>query len=220
MKNKTVAISYSRWRAFEMCPAMYKLNGERPGVASFGQDEHKQMELYLQGEGPLPAIPDRFRNALVDLKAQAYKPEVEFAYREDLTPCKWFDKDAAWRAKLDALLVEPGNRVATYVDHKFGKIQVTGWREQLEMGAVSIMLRHPWVTIVECQLWWIRHDHICRDKLFRWELEDLIAKWMHRYVTLNVTAEFPRHPSGLCRSCRHYVMNEGPCDGSPEEVKR
>jgi len=122
-----VALSASRWSQFKLCPKSYEyayLNEKTKtawgdhGDKSGGVESHKEAEDYLRDDTTMvPKWPDRFRNLLVDLKAEGARPEVEFAFLETWEPCEWFDKRAAFRMKLDAYHTQ------RYVDYKTGKVK-------------------------------------------------------------------------------------------------
>ncbi len=219
-----MALSYSRWSDFAICakqfwfkyvdPAREKKPGFDRAVQAVGVEAHESIEGFLKGDSVAPEMSSFFAPKLADLQGLA-KSETQFAFKADWTPCDWFDKEAEHRMELDAFWLD--NVTANLVDFKNGKVKATGWRDQLEYYAIAIFLTFPEAKMVHAELWYILHDHISRDRIFRWELPGLLTKWADRATKIAV-GPYPRRPSGFCKVCKFYFNNGGPCDGSPESA--
>ena len=210
--------SISRLHDWERCPryAMYrhglKLPEPKGPALERGIAVHALAEAYLKAEEPprrVPAELSKFAPQFRALRKKEAQSEVRFAVTEKWEPRGFFDPDVWGRAVADALVVS--GKKARIVDFKTGKMR-DGYGDQLELYALVVLLAHPEVLEVSCELWYLDSGELASSRFKRADLEELTARWTLRPLPMLEDRIFPSRPGWYCRYCHYRRDNAGPCE--------
>lgn len=219
------AWSYSRWRAYEECPAkarwsfLEKVKEEGPkGPALIrGQEIHDEAKLFVQGKTKkLPESLGRFDVEFAILR-RAYQTEdmiveEQWALNRDWKQTGWFDPDAWVRVVLDAAVIDWKQRKALIVDHKTGRVRPMEQQPQLELYATAALSRLPEIDEVSVALWYLDHGRSAREKYTRLQLPALQRTWEKRTKRmLSDERHDPKPSENACRFCPFKKSEGGPC---------
>lgn len=223
--------SYSRLVDFESCKLKAKLKiidripePERPlppGKTEHANDRgtriHNECESYVRGKGQLPVeaskyFTEDFRALKRCFTEGAASLEGEWAFDTDWNPVDW--KTGWLRVKLDAsVILTPTHAVV--VDYKTGKRFGNEIKhgQQLELYALSSLIRYPEVEHVTCELWYLDFDEIARLDVTRDSFKRLLKAYDRRFHRMTSAKEFPPSPNlESCRYCPyHPVRGTGDC---------
>lgn len=216
--TRITAWSFSRLKTWLQCPLKAKLlfidklkEPESQAMAD-GQRIHKLAEDYLNHA--FDTVPEELHSFGEDYKAlrQAGGLLVEhpLAFKEDLTLCDWFAKDAWLRVRFDAFVLDKENRHACVIDLKTGKVRKED-EEQLSLFALAVFLAYPEIDEVQTELWYINHGHPAAQSYKRSHLDSLKTKWFGKAEQMLHDEQFLPTPSPLCRWCAWRKSNGGPC---------
>lgn len=212
------AWSISRLKDWERCPQYAKFRHglklpEPKGEAlERGIAVHAEAEAYLTAEKPprtLPASLSKFTPQFRELRRRGAQAEVKFAFTAAWELRDFFARDVWGRAVADALVVS--GKKARIVDFKTGKKR-DGYGDQLELYALVVLLAHPEVEEVSCELWYLDSGEIVKSKFKRAALEELTARWTLRPLPMLEDRIFPARPGWYCRWCHYRKDNAGPCE--------
>lgn len=224
MSDRITSWSYSRLHTYEGCPfkarLLYVEKLKEPDSPAFAKGNRidKALEDWHNSDLALPALDIELSDDVM-ARMKLYKelgarPQIQWAFREDLTETDWFAKDAWCRVKLDLLYLDDVNDCADVVDYKTGKIYETG-KEQLELYTLGIFWARHWVQNVHPELIYLEQNKIVEHptKIFNREkhLDQMTARWLQRVEPmLNDTIFAPRQ-NKYCYRCHFRKTNGGPC---------
>lgn len=221
MPKPLTSWSYSRWDMWHTCPLKFKLaviegnkEPENAGMAR-GKAMHDVIGKWLQpvGDelaGPPPkeagkAIPvllevAQFENRVV---------EQQWGYTSAWKPTGWFGKDTWFRSVLDVGVLYD-DLTAEVIDWKSGKPRGTH-EDQMELFAMSVMIRVPSVTHVSTRLVYTDFEHQEFGEYPAGDLEKLKAKWERAVRPMFEDEVHLPRPGEACRYCHFSRSNGGVC---------
>lgn len=216
-----IAHSVSRIKTWEQCPWKYHENNisknakftETPATKR-GNEIHDSIENYLKGSKKLLAEVKHIQKRLDKLMMRpgTLIPEGSTTILQDETLTTWFDRNAWFRFKIDAVYISESGRSAMILDWKTGSSKYPD-NFQLESYAVAISLRYPDIEVVKSQYVWLdeggstaplvmERDEVARakDRLFEkaFEVESGIKR-----------GEFDCKENKFCNWCN--VREQGLC---------
>lgn len=226
MKN---AWSWTRLQDFELCPRMayykhfapkhLKLPFIENDATRRGSAIHKglenaviQYENYGNFNGCDTSVSHCFDivKKFVDQFPEIYM-EMESAWRVDLTPAGWFDRDVWLRVKSDLIGLNRETGLAYIIDWKTGKVR--GESDQLKLYAIDAFLQFPEINTVMVSYIWVDHKDDT-TKLFRREnLQFMLDDFTERAGLIDIVADsgdWEAKPNFLCKKwCQVDVKNCG-----------
>jgi CRISPR/Cas system-associated exonuclease Cas4 (RecB family) len=223
--QKPFAWSFSRYKAYEQCPAFYKFKHleRRPepqgDAAAHGEVVHKGADDYVSGK--LKQMPEElsktnFQEDFQILRKIQAQCEQEWAFNAEWRKVDWFASDAWLRMKVDThfLTEERKNslRITTVniIDFKTGKL-----REEHELQrslyAIGGFIVYPDAKIVRAQHWYIDSGEIMEDLYSPKHFEQLQKAWLLRIKPMINDTRFIPRPGNYCRYCAYRKSNGGPC---------
>lgn len=216
--KKQFAWSYSRLKAFEVCPKKYFhtmvskdfVEPEDENLR-YGNKVHKALELRVAHGKKLPIdlshlepVADKFA------KAQGVKlVEQKLAITKDYNPTGWFDPDVWFRAIIDLAIVNPPK--AVIVDYKTGKMSPDF--TQLNLAAATFFLHDKDTEQARVMFYWTKNKKPTSSTLLREQLPQVWSDVLPRVKKLETahgTTDFPARPSGICKrycpvkACPHW----------------
>lgn len=172
-----------------------------------GNEVHSAFEYRLEGKKPFPPHLQNCERFAQPLDAYPKAVEQWYAVTESGTACESRSSEAFVRGKLDCTLIK-GDRAHLF-DWKSGSSRYEKPFE-LEIGAMLLKAKHPYLTKITGQYAWIKEDRLGQS----YDLSDTDRTW--RSVTTIVgqirqdqqRGEFEKRKSGLCgwcqvKSCEH-----------------
>lgn len=232
MKNLK-AWSFSRWRKYDQCARSAKHAyidklPDPPGPAmKRGSDVHEACEEYLKApaDHPVPCPPEAldFADEMEALRvAPGIYSEEEWAFKADWSKCGWFDKDAWFRAKVDARHGKKTDGVMYIVDFKTGckppRQPGPIEQDQRELYALAAFKRFgDALREVNVDFWYfdrpLEAQNVYHDSFTRADLAALEEKWGVRSFTLTNDTDFAKSPGKYCFWCPYHTKKGGPCNG-------
>lgn len=217
----TIAWSYSRLEDFESCPLMFqhkyilKTIKFKPNSAmERGKTVHGQLEreTIRASYNAVPAVPAVAHvwpiiKAFVGMHGEVLVEE-ELAFKRNLTPCAWFDKDTWLRAKIDAVgRVNPlsiyADQVISILDWKTGKYRIN--EDQLRLYNMVAMLRWDKTASVSSSLLFVDQQQSSPPLTStRQDLKDLLDEFGDRSEMIQIANErgdWPAQKSYKCSWC-------------------
>jgi hypothetical protein len=225
-KPRITSWSFSSLKTWIQCPLKAKLTRidrlkepESPAMVE-GQRLHLLAENYLNHK--IAEVPHELKLFAEDYRALREHgeqhpgtvfAEMGAAFREDLTVCDWWAKDAWMRAKLDVLILNDDD-TAVVLDLKTGKPRRDD-KDQLSMFAFAVMLLFPDVKEVRTELWYstggeLVNGHFKREGIHT-GFEFLKQEWLGKAAPMLADTEFLPIPSPLCAWCSFSKLKGGPC---------
>jgi RecB family exonuclease len=179
-----------------------------------GNRVHKVAEDYVKGERDNTTKEvSKFKEDL-DMLREDYKDgkvevEGDWAFTTEWEQTGWWDKNAWARIKLDVweTLDEHTGRV---IDHKTGKKfgNEVKHTQQGQLYMVAGFMRHPEITLIETEFWYLDHGLKLKKKYSRDKLPLYLKKFNKRALAMTCATEFPAKPSKMnCRWCDYGVEN-------------
>lgn len=214
-KGKPFSWSYSRLADFETCPRQYAAKHfyctapfHETEAIIWGNRVHALPEKRIKGiphddpEAELEVQP--YLNAILS-SPHKKEAEVELALTRDMRPCKWFDKNAWLRAKIDVVVTKDigvnGMKACTILDWKTGgKIKDNDDQIRLNFAALSVV--RPSLVYFDGKYIWTKHKVTTGARPA--SKEDIPAIWaeflprVHRMEDAWNNERFPPKQSGLC----------------------
>lgn len=208
--------SYSRWDQHNTCPLRFKLavleghkEPENDGMVR-GKKIHDAAKDYLLGpaDAVVPALMNKQSDLIYQIRTKFDNVVVEqqWGFNRQWSATGWFSKagapqGATWlRSIIDVGVLYEDNSVEV-IDWKSGKPRGTH-EDQMELFAVSVLVKYPFVTAVDTRLAYTDFDKAEFGGPYpRADLEKLIAKWEAKVAPMfEDTAYLPR-PGDACRFC-------------------
>jgi RecB family exonuclease len=228
--KKIKSWSYSRLLDFESCPLKAKLKiidripePERPlkpGQTEHANDRgtrvHSEIELYVKGTGEFPQEARHFKDEIESLKSH-YKAgrvslEGEWAFNKNWEPVDWL---VGWvRLKCDAVVFLTPTHAAV-VDYKTGRRfgNEVKHGEQLQMYALSVLLKYPQIEHVTCELWYTDVNDLAVLDVVRPIGMRFLKPFDRRGTKMTEAVDFP--PNANTYSCQycpyHPAKGTGDC---------
>lgn len=204
---KKFAWSYSRLKAFEVCPKKYFhtmvakdfVEPEDENLR-YGNKVHKALELRVAKGKKLPIDLSHLEPVAAKFAAAPGEKLVEqkLAITKDFQPTGWFDPDVWFRAIIDLAIVNPPKAVV--VDYKTGKM--SNDFIQLNLATAVFFLHEPEADEAKVMFYWTKHKKPTSSTLHR---EDIPTVWnealprVKKLEAAHAKTDFPARPSGLCR---------------------
>lgn len=216
--------SYSAWALYTECPYKFKLTKlegreDKPSKALLdGRKKHKAIEDFLKqpASQPFPVCATRFSNLLYAL-AQHPKLIVEqkWAFDRNWRESGYFKDNNTWlRSVIDAGVIYEDHSVEA-IDWKSGKKYGSN-SDQVELFALTIMMRYPQTTHVTTRLAYIddvvplsESEVIAEHKVS--DREKLRDKWQKAVVPMFTDTTFAPRPNDKCGWCNFSRSKGGPC---------
>ena len=221
-KPKTFSWSYSKLKNFESCAHRhYKVDiakefaDEIGDSLVLGNQAHEALALAISKGKELPGKFEHLQKYVDDVTRVGNVDgtetlvEQKLAFREDFSPCEFFDNKAWFRGVIDVAQVR--GPVAVIRDWKYGKVLEDS--VQLALFAQLVFSHHPKVQKIRTSFEWLVHDCNTREDFSRADMADLWTTLEPRIEAMRqayVTGEYPARKNGLCRkfcpvrSCIHY----------------
>ena len=216
--------SFSKIKAFEQCPKQFyheKILKEYPFVQTdailYGNEFHKAAEDYVSSDTPLPK---RFSYAQAMLDSLNDKRGVKLCEQkvgvtENLTACRFDDKDVWFRGIIDLLIVDTLGETAWVIDYKTGKNARYADKGQLELMALSVFINYPEVKKIKAGLVFVVSNDLIKAKYHEYDTSSLWDKWLGKYEAMKTAADknvWNPRPNGLCK--RHCSVTVCAHNGS------
>lgn len=221
------AWSYSRYKDHDTCPKklLYKHilkvpEDETPAMLR-GQQAHKDLAAYLNGEGPayVPYTPapipgwTYFAPMLHDLRNLEPIVEQQWGFTNRWKPTGWFG-DSTWlRVVMDAAVIYDFDNTADVIDFKTGK-PYPDHAEQSEIYALAAFCRYPELERVTVRFWYVDMEARGEESVFRYSekhIPRLIQKWEEKAERVLTERIFAAHPGRHCNWCPFARSKGGPC---------
>lgn len=210
MTKTLTSWSYSRWDKHHTCPLRFKLEvldgrkqPDNPAQAK-GQRMHKAAAKYLTAPDSWTSAPPeemgKASSLIVEVAAMDNKVvEQQWGYTRQWKPTGWFAKDTWLRSVLDVAVLYD-DLTAEIIDWKSGKPRGTH-EDQMELFAISLMVRYPVATHVTTRLAYTDFEHSEFGEYPRADLEKMIAKWEDKVRPMFEDTTYLPRPGEHCRFC-------------------
>lgn len=210
MTKALTSWSYSRWDKHRTCPLAFKLevlDGRKPPdntAQAKGLIMHKAVAGYLiapvDQAPPLPTEAGKAMELVKELRAFDNKViEQQWGYTRQWTPTAWFGSDTWLRSVLDVAVLYD-DMTAEIIDWKSGKPRGTH-EDQMELFAISLMVRYPMATHVTTRLAYTDFAHAEFGEYPRSDLEKMIAKWEDKVRPMFTDTVYLPRPGEACKWC-------------------
>jgi CRISPR/Cas system-associated exonuclease Cas4 (RecB family) len=215
--------SISKLHVYESCPYRAKLawvdkiaDTQPRKAADRGTAIHQLAEDYVRGE--VANLPDELRHFASEFTAlrQRYQEgtvslEGEWGFTEDWQPT---DYKSAWlRVKADAV-VFTSDTTAVVIDHKTGKRYGNELKhaEQLQLYAISALIRNPQLKLVNTELWYLDQDDLADMPIKAVSLQKYIKVFDKRFKAMTEDTTFVPKPNiNSCKWCPYHASKQGNC---------
>lgn len=233
VSNGVKSWSFSRYSDYCKCPLFFKLKHldkipepKKPAMER-GTIIHELCEDYVTGRLPVRMPPElnNFKEAFKELrerfkkKTLAMQVEEQWGFDREWEEVAWDDWNHCWaRIKIDCVY-QDDTVTARVIDYKTGKIRMEDkmvYMEQLELYALSILVRCPWVDKVIPALWYLDHGIIFPEVgqeiiFYRKDLNKLKALWEKRVKPMFIDKKFAPRPGNACTWCHYKKSSTGHC---------
>ena len=215
------AWSWSRYELYARCPLAFKLKNidkiEEPVSKAMarGRDVHKSLDNYITGKTEVcpPEVKHPFHQKLYGemraFPAEDKVVEQQRGFTSSWKPTSWFGKDTWFRAILDAGFMYDDLSFEA-VDHKTGKKYGEN-AEQMELFALSVMLKYPPVQNVTTRLVYLDSGEEESHEFAISVKSNLVAKWERKVAPMFSDTVFAPRPNDKCRFCHFSKSNTGMC---------
>ena len=221
--NKITSWSISRAQVFDQCAYRAKLQWvdkipdtqPRP-AADRGTQIHLEAEDYVTGKRPdLTHNLRHFKDDLIALRAHANAKRVtceeEWAFDQDWQITPWAK---GWlRLKLDACCHLTNYHVAV-IDYKTGARfgNEVKHAEQLQLYALTTMLRYPKVEHVTAELWYLDQNELASFSMKRSQLKRYLQIFNRKGESITEETTFKPNPNIFsCKYCPYHESKQGNC---------
>lgn len=232
MTDKITAWSFSRWAAYESCPAKakYKFIDKLPEPSSEALERgtalHKLCEDYLRGiKKAVPAELKLIADQLKCLRRAKALPEAEFAFDREWNPVSWFDRRAWVRVKADAVvppIIDVELPLVKVDDFKSGGkldaatntvVSKEEYPLQLELYGLAGLITYPVAALAKTSLVFIDHGRVVEseESFTPKDVPRLKKVWEVRTKKMLADTKFKPKPGNACRWCHFRKANGGPC---------
>lgn len=215
---KKIAWSWSRIETFEQCPKKFHHQNilkdvPRPSSPAMdrGRRIHKALEDAIKFGAQLPPdlarcepIIDRIKSAQT-AGAKVFA-EQQLAFREDLQPTDWYNKDVWFRVIMDVAIVM--GAAASIIDWKTGRAKDYTDQElqgnQLALNAMAGFLLWPDVNKIEVSYAWVDHEMRTPATFDRRQLDSLLQDFGDRAEMIqlaNESGQWKATPNDYCKWC-------------------
>lgn len=205
MTSKPIQFSYSLLSQDENCPEaarhLFVLRDfKKTYSVQGGIDDHKVLEKRLRYKQPLPKELARAEPLVASLEQYGnVEVEVSLAVKRDMTAVNFWD--GYLRGKYD--VVVRGATTAFIGDWKSGKIRESS--DQLEIGAILLMMNHPYIQTVTGANIWLQGPKLGTPFTFRRDnIGELWLQWVRRMQTIekrDPAVEWEKRSGPLCGYC-------------------
>ena len=235
MSNTIKSWSFSRMQAFEQCPYRAKLqwldkipdNTPRP-AADRGTQIHQEAEDYVTGKSGFTHNLRFFEQDLTALKKHYDQGRVtceeEWGFDNQWCVSDW---RTAWlRLKCDAVCHLSPTHLAV-IDYKTGKRFGNELKhaEQLQLYALTALIRYEEVEQVTCELWYIDQNELASFDMKRTQLGKYLRLFDRKGQAFTNETRFKPNPNIFsCKYCPYRPDRQGDCkfgvcaDGSKQKV--
>lgn len=221
-KRRITSWSFSALQVFESCKYHSKLarldkvpDLQPKTAADRGTAIHQEAEDYVTGKSGFTSNLRFFKDDLTALASHYSEGRVtcedEWGYTPDWVVCDW---NKAWlRLKCDAVChLTPTHAVV--IDYKTGKRfgNEIKHAEQLQLYAVTSLIRYPELSQVTCELWYFDQNELASFTMKRSQLGKYLKLFDRRGVAMTTETEFKPNPNiHSCRYCPYHPDKQGDC---------
>lgn len=215
--------SISRAQTFDACAYRAKLqwvdkipdNMPRP-AADRGTQIHQEAEDYVTKGGEFTHNLRHFKDDLLSLKEHHKKGRVtceeEWAFDQDWQVTDW---KAGWlRLKLDAMCMMSPTHAAV-IDYKTGARfgNEIKHSEQLQIYALTTLLRYPSVELVTAELWYLDQNEMADLTMKRSQLKRFLQIFDRKGKAITEETRFKPNPNIFsCKYCPYHESKQGDCE--------
>ena len=221
-KRRITSWSFSALQIFESCKYHSKLarldripDLQPKTAADRGTAIHQEAEDYVCGKATFTNNLRFFKDDLTALAAHYAAGRVvceqEWGYSTNWTCVDW--KSAWLRLKCDAVCFL-SEKHAVVIDYKTGKRfgNEIKHAEQLQLYAVTALLRYPALEHVTCELWYFDQNELASFNMKRSQLGKYLKLFDRRGVAMTTETEFKPNPNiHSCRYCPYHPDKQGDC---------
>lgn len=221
-KRRITSWSFSALQVFESCKYHSKLarldkvpDLQPKTAADRGTAIHQEAEDYVTGKAPFTNNLRFFKEDLTALAAHFSAGRVvceqEWGFDTRWAHAEW---RAAWlRLKCDAVCFLSETH-AVVIDYKTGKRfgNEIKHAEQLQLYAVTALLRYPALDKVTCELWYFDQNELASFTMKRSQLGKYLKLFDRRGVAMTSETEFKPNPNiHSCKYCPYGPARQGDC---------
>ena len=221
-KRRITSWSFSALTVFESCKYHSKLarldkvpDLQPKTAADRGTAIHQEAEDYVTGKAPFTNNLRFFKDDLtalsVHFSAGRVVCEQEWGFDTRWAHAEW---RSAWlRLKCDAVCFLSATH-AVVIDYKTGKRfgNEIKHAEQLQLYAVTALLRYPALDKVTCELWYFDQNERASFTMKRSQLGKYLKLFDRRGVAMTNETEFKPNPNIYsCRYCPYHPDKQGDC---------
>lgn len=214
--------SYSLLTVFESCKYRVKLarvdkipdDTPRPN-ADRGTQIHQEAEDYVTGKAPFTHNLRFFKADFIALRAHHAAGRViceeEWAFDHHWKVTDW--KSGWLRLKCDAVVHLTAKHLAV-IDYKTGKRfgNEIKHAEQLQLYALSALIRYPDVEEVTCELWYLDQNELTSFTMKRKQLSRYLQIFDKRGRAITEEKNFKPNPNIVsCKYCPYSPEKQGNC---------
>lgn len=214
--------SYSRYSLYNECPAKFaykniiKLSEPQSEAMARGNEIHSLADKYVSAQ--LDTLPPELESfaTLFDWCRDDGKffTEQQWGFTKDweVTGYMSFNgpKKTYFRAIVDLGRYYDDEQHMLIIDHKTGKKYDVN-EDQVELFALSSMVRFPAVKTVEARLWYLDNgEEVIREYDAR-DRRDMLHKWNAAIEPMMNDTIFAPRKNKWCSRCHFSRYNGGPC---------
>lgn len=221
-KGRITSWSFSALQVFESCKYHSKLarldrvpDLQPKTAADRGTAIHQEAEDYVTGKATFTNNLRFFKDDLTALAAHYTAGRVvceqEWGFDEKWVCTDW--KSAWLRLKCDAVcFLDPTHAVV--IDYKTGKRfgNEIKHSEQLQLYAVTALIRYPDLEQVTCELWYFDQNELASFTMKRSQLPKYLRLFDKRGMAMTTETEFKPNPNIYsCKYCPYGPAKQGDC---------
>lgn len=189
---------------YTVAPPQRYAADEDSKLAARGNDRHKEAEVYLKEEGPLPEWP-YFQDTLLSIRRSPHTKAIErlWCFDANWKPCRY---PQAWVvAKADAAVFDPVSRICVGWDWKDGKPNEV--KHAFQAGLYAVAMDAIWSPAVDdvgirVNMAYLQTGKIKAHDFNRARLGSTRQTWTRRInKMMDDTQLLPRPSPSNCRWC-------------------
>lgn len=222
MKGRISSWSFSFAQVFRECKYRAKLQKldkvpdlQPKTAADRGTAIHQEAEDYVVGKAPSTTNLRHFTTDLTALQRHHAEGRVvceqEWGFDRDWNVAPW--KSAWLRLKCDAVCHLDATHAAV-IDYKTGKRFGNELKhaEQLQLYALTSLIRFPEVQKVTCELWYFDQNELASFDMKRSQLTKYLRQFDRIGREITEETEFKPNPNvHSCRYCPYGPAKQGDC---------
>jgi len=203
-----IKFTHSRLKDFATCPRQYEAKHITKTIkfvpsaeTAEGIELHRSFEEFFLFGYCLPEKYAKYSDLLQHINTIKGEKAVEqeLAVNEEYQACEFNASNYMCRGKVDLVILQKEKHRAFVFDWKSGKVSPD---TQLELMALLLMAKHPWISVVKTGFVWLRFGEVTQGRVERSEEKFLWDKYKSRGSAIAIAEEnatFIPKPSGLCK---------------------